>query len=333
MYFVNRYKMLKLKYFVLVSLLVLGKFAYSQQVPILSQYLFNGFLINPAYAGLDGLQTVSLTSREQWVGIPGSPKTQLVSYQTRLLKNSFVKKSASARRKAMNKYTSGRVGVGAVIFNDRRGVINRTGAQFTYAYHMKAGVASTLSMAVTGSFHQFYLDRGPLQKIGKDALLDNTSLNLFIPDMGFGMVYSSKKYYAGLSVDQLLQSYLKLGSNIDKEYELKRQYYLTGGYKYDIDRESAVEPSMLFKMTSDYKMQTDFTCRYIFFKDYWAGLTFRTGWAFVVMGGLSYQRYHFGYSFDYGFNQLYKNGNWGSHEFMFSYKFGDNASRLRWLNR
>src|ERR1035437_2381074 len=80
----------------------LGQKAEAQQLPLFSQYLFNGFLINPAYAGLDGYSAVNLTAREQWVGIPNSPKTHIVSYQTRLIGHNFLSKGASARKRTLS---------------------------------------------------------------------------------------------------------------------------------------------------------------------------------------------------------------------------------------
>jgi hypothetical protein len=37
---------------------------HAQQVPLYSQYMLNGFLINPAVAGSEGYTAVNLTARE-----------------------------------------------------------------------------------------------------------------------------------------------------------------------------------------------------------------------------------------------------------------------------
>jgi hypothetical protein len=50
------------------------------------------------------------------------------------------------------------------------------------------------------------------------------------------------------------------------------------------------------------------------------------------MGGISVDKYHFGYAFDYTLKSIRKH-TFGSHEFMFAVKFGDNARRYRWLKR
>jgi hypothetical protein len=67
--------------------------ALAQQVPMYSQYIMNGFLVNPSIAGRDGYSTINLTVREQWVGLADAPSTYAASFQTRLLRNSYISKS------------------------------------------------------------------------------------------------------------------------------------------------------------------------------------------------------------------------------------------------
>jgi hypothetical protein len=42
----------------------------------------------------------------------------------------------------MNVFRSGNVGVGGYIYNDRSGLIDRTGMQLSYAYHIECGSIS-----------------------------------------------------------------------------------------------------------------------------------------------------------------------------------------------
>ncbi len=83
--------------------------AIAQQVPMYSQYIMNGFLINPSVAGRDGYTTVNLTVREQWVGMEDAPSTYAASFQTRLLRNSYISKSTAVRKKIV-KPTKGKQG-------------------------------------------------------------------------------------------------------------------------------------------------------------------------------------------------------------------------------
>ena len=69
----------------------------SQQLPVYSQYMMNSYLLNPAVAGHEGYTSLNLVAREQWIGLKDAPSTYAFSVQTRLLKNSFISRSASIR--------------------------------------------------------------------------------------------------------------------------------------------------------------------------------------------------------------------------------------------
>src|SRR5512133_1613181 len=108
----------------------------AQQLPTYSQYTFNKFLLNPAAAGSDGYTTISVVAREQWVGLKETPRTHSITVDSRLLRNSFISKNASVRKKKRLSSRSGRVGWAGHIFNDHYGPLDRTGIEGTYAYHI-----------------------------------------------------------------------------------------------------------------------------------------------------------------------------------------------------
>ena len=53
----------------ILFLLLFAARIYAQQVPLYSQYMMNGFLLNPAVAGSEGYTAINLTAREQWLGL------------------------------------------------------------------------------------------------------------------------------------------------------------------------------------------------------------------------------------------------------------------------
>ena len=132
----------------ILFLILFHQIASSQQLPIYSQYLYNKFLINPAHAGSDGYTSINLTAREQWIGYSGAPRTYSLSWQTRILKKPFDVKQKSSNRTVYRPKTDGRVGLGAYIFSDRNGLIQRTGFQATYAYHLWLQENTQLSLGL-----------------------------------------------------------------------------------------------------------------------------------------------------------------------------------------
>src|SRR5690349_24079150 len=100
--------------------------ARAQHSIVYSQYLFNGLLINPAYAGSHVQFSATLTYRNQWVNFDGAPETTTLG-----IHNSFRK---------------GRVGAGLLVTSDRIGSYSNTGMFASYAYAIKVPSGGVLSM-------------------------------------------------------------------------------------------------------------------------------------------------------------------------------------------
>lgn len=305
---------------------------HSQQLPVYSQYTFNKFLLNPAAAGSDGYTTINLVAREQWIGFKGTPKTHALTIDSRMLRNSFISRNVSVRKKKRMSSRSGRVGWAAHVFNDHSGPLDRTGFEGTYAYHLRLNEGQ-LSFGLSGVFYQFKLnkDKVILADEVSDPLIDGNKGTLYIPDANFGVYYTSSSLFGGVSIMQIFQSSIQFGENTGSEYRLKRNYNLMAGYYYELNSDFAIEPSLLLKVPAPSKPQLDINARLYYKQNYWGGLSYRTGNAMIIFMGLRFDRYYVGYAFDYNFNPLMKH-TYGSHEFMAAVKFGDTARRYRWLN-
>lgn len=312
--------------------------AFSQQQPLYSQYMLNTYLVNPAVAGAEGLTAIHLTAREQWMGYKEGPSTYALSAQTRILKTSFRNRSRLIKQRVRRRRPSGRVGFGGFVYNDVNGRIRRTGMQGTYAYHIYVKDVQ-ISFGASLSAYQFRVNVTPSDLYDPtlpDPLVLAGKLNQKIsPDANVGMLISTEKYYAGLSATSLFQSSIQFGNgNPNNAYRILRQYYLIGGYRIEPYRSDfSFEPSFLLTTTERLNYSVDLNVKAYFKQDYWAGVSFRSAGAMVVMLGARYQQFTFGYAFDYNFNDLSTISTGGSHELMIGYKIGDSARRYRWLNR
>lgn len=305
---------------------------FAQQVPLYSQYMLNGFLLNPAIAGAEGYTAVNLTAREQWIGFLDAPGTYALSFQTRMLKKSYISKNSSVRKRMRYGSRSGKVGLGGYVFNDRNGAVERTGLKFSYAYHMFFG-NSQLSMGLSLSAFQLRLNEEKITlENPDDDLWNNARGTTFIPDADAGVYFDTPKYYIGISADQLFESVIKLGNTGYDQYKMERNYYLLAGYDFELSDYMILTPSTLIKYAENGVLQADISAKIYYDQTYWGGLTYRTGNAVIVMAGLSIDKLIFGYSFDVSLSSIMKHS-FGTHEFVFAVKFGDNARRYRWLNR
>ncbi len=304
----------------------------SQQMPLYSQYMLNGFLINPAVAGSEGYSAVNLTAREQWVGFMEGPSTYALSFQTRLMKSSHISRSNSVRRGRKSNSKNGKVGVGGYIFSRSNGAVNRLGIKGTYAYHIRFA-HSQLSLGLSMVAYQLKLDDDKITfKDEDDELWAGAHKSVFIPDADVGVYFTSRDFWAGFSVDQMFESVLKFGDSGYDHFVMERNYYLIGGTDFQLNRQTALSPSFLVKYGENGNLQADFSGKFVFNQQYWAGITYRTGSSIIVMAGISIDRLIFGYAFDIGLNSIMKHS-FGTHEFTIIAKLGDNAQRYRWLNR
>ncbi len=320
----------------------------AQQDIYYTQWILNPYLVNCAVAGWDGYTAVNLMSRNQWVGIPGSPNTQAVTAQTRILKNSFIARGTKVRKKSKSSSISGRVGLGAYAYNDRVGLIDRTGIQFTYAYHIPFKT-SQLSFGLSLNMYQFKINWDKIQAYdvtgtdtrSSDALIMAAKQGIFIPDLNFGVYYAAEKYFVGFSASDLAQASLKISSGATVDYTLVRNYVIIGGYNIPIestfDRRTSelsvlVQPNALVKVSEYGAVQGDLGIRVLLGQQYWAGLSYRTPNIMVIMAGIKVDKFYIGYAFDANFSNIMRS-TYGSHEISIAYKFGESVRRYRWLKK
>lgn len=324
--------MMKRILFIIVLLGLYQSEVFSQQVPLYSQYMMNGFLLNPAAAGSEGYTALNLTAREQWVGLQNAPGTYAVSFQTRILRRSYIARTSSVRRKSRGRSRRSNIGLGGYVFSDRNGATERNGLKATYAYHLNFS-QSQLSFGLSLVASQFRIDEDLIRLAEPgDDLWGAAKKSVFIPDADAGVYLMGRNYWTGFSVDQLFESVIKIGDSGFDQYVMERNYYFMGGYDFEVRKDVLLSPSTLLKYAENGKFQADASLSMYFDQSYWFGLTYRTGNTIILAGGVSIDKFVFGYAFDIGMNSIMKYS-FGTHEFSFIVKFGDKAHRYRWLNR
>lgn len=309
----------------------------AQQTPMYSQYIMNGFLINPSFAGRDGATSINLTVREQWMGMAASPSTYAASFQTRILKDSYISKSTTVRKDPMRPTKGGNVGVGGYIFNDNNGIMRRTGFQAAYAYHIAMGetdnVTNNLSLGLAFTGYQYFVNLDGLIYEPNDPLINSFDRSVFVTDFNFGASYTTAKYYVGFAMSNILRGNLVFGDTSRVERTELGHYFLTAGVKLPINADWTFEPSGFIKSSDMFvdNIQADITGRMYFRNDYWAGVSYRTRDAVIMMLGLRYDRFYFAYAYDYILTDI-RTQTFGTHELSLAIRIGEGARRFRWIN-
>lgn len=208
-----------------------------QDAPQFTQYMFNPIQFNPAAAGNEQAIVSTLDVRNQWVGIPGAPKTQSLTAHMPVYKISS--------------------GIGISVMNDEAGQQTTSGATVSYAYQ-KSFKKSVLSFGLYGGVVQRTLDGSKLiSPTGsyQDGNIDHNDDNIpttlessIIPDAGAGIWFGGKKLYAGISAEHLLNNYFSFKTSTNTAtIQYKPTGYVTVGYKISIGTSFGITPGVLYK--------------------------------------------------------------------------------------
>jgi len=283
----------------------------AQQHPMFSHYMFNGLYINPAYAGSKEFVSTTFIARKQWTGFEGAPSTQIASLH------------APLKRK--------KIGLGVVISNDKIGITNETDLYGSYAYHIQTN-SGILSLGLSAGFSYFRSQFSDLTVWDPDdPVYETNSLSNVLPNFGAGLYYYSQKFYAGLSVPQIL-SYDEdqaFHIKIDKTHKVVRHYFLTSGMIVETRGELKLRPSMMIKYTSNTPIQYDLNLNFILSDIIWLGATYRSEDAIVLLAAYQVsKKLRIGYSYDMTLSDI-RTYSSGSHEIIVGYDFGFNVLKMK----
>jgi type IX secretion system PorP/SprF family membrane protein len=279
-------------YLSIIIILLATSGIFAQQLPLYSQYMLNRFLLNPGVTGSSEAIELRLTARQQWVGIENAPSTQMLSGHL-LLKN-------------------GTMGVGGLVFADRFGPESRIGFQGNYSYILPVfNDESKLAFGLSFQVFQYQMNYANLTYLDvDDPELNYNRENAWLPESDFGMYLYGKKYYAGISANQLIELPVKIGEEYLDMNTLARHYHLIGGYLFYINEDFSLEPSALLKSSFKAPFQADINLKAAYLKDYWLGFSYRSSGDVIAMLGVRYKEFILGFAFDYATSRLsnYQNG-------------------------
>lgn len=307
---------------ILFSLLVFLSIqtAFAQQEPQFSQNMFNIMSFNPGYIGSGDAICATLLARQQWTGF-----TETINGQTNNVSPQTVLFSLDG---AINPI---RGGLGMVVYKDKLGYEDNIGFKFGYAYR-RPMFNGYLGIGLMAGFLNKKIDFTQFVAIDpNDPLLQGTSGNDMLFDFSLGLYYNMPGvFYAGLSSSQMLQAQSDFGTNLGSP-QLKRHYYLVGGYQYTLPNNPSIElrPSLMIKSDLS-KTQYDVNLLGVLNSQFWGGLSWRRHDAIVVIlgaqpfinAGNGLVPLKIGYSYDVTTSALGASGrSSGSHEIMLNYCF------------
>ena len=296
-------------------LLALAPGARAQQDLMISQYMFNHLVLNPAYAGSKDYMMATLLYRNQWTSYEGkgAPETELATLH--------------------GPFRNKKLGWGGTVSHDHVGVTDRTDAFFDLAYHIQLNPKWKLGAGIRAGISYFSADFTKLKYWDQgDPRYSGGSQTKVLFNSGAGLFLYSDRFYAGLSVPCSI-SYdsteaISINEGSDAPHKI-RHYYGTMGVAIPLSLDVVMKPSVLVKYVPNAPVEADLNLHFLFSDMLWVGASYRTGDAIIAMVEFQLTRkFRIGYAYDYTLTDI-KDYSAGSHEVMIGYDFGYDIMKIK----
>lgn len=330
--------MKKIKYSLSIALSILiGKNIYAQQEYQFVNSAYNTYLLNPAAGGLSDVIQIEAGTRMQWTGYEGAPQTFMLTGNSQIR---FSKKSDNLLEEFNNKdekffrspkmtSSKNKHVVGGKIYSDIIGPFMKTSVQGSYAYHLPLTKKLNIGAGLGFGYSNFRINEGRVVLNQTDDVsyqqFLGTSSAQNLGDVQAGLVLYGEKLFVSISGTQLLKSKVKW-NQVTTESNLNRHLFVVTRYKFEINEQSAIEPSLVLKSTLNSPASMDFGVRYIHNGAFWGGIQYRTNSSLVFnVGANLIKNLYLNYSFDQAFGKIGGRGV-GSHEVQLGIYIGNNRN-------
>ncbi len=285
--------------------------AKAQQLPIYGQYRYNAFTYNPAVSGFRGQAAFTLSHRDQWKGVEGSPSTSLITFDD------------ISRKK--------NIGYSAYLYSDRTGVLDRIGAYGSYAFKLKLTKEVKLSLGISAGL----LNLGVNMNRVKASQKNDPNIKLYSQrkisfDANIGMVVSFFGLDIGISAPQLFLNTLEYAKNFNDTmavFNLKRHYVAHLNYtkelieKHKLLGELTFEPFVMVRYVPLNPIQYEGNVLINSDKLGWIGAGYKSSLGITASVGLNLtSQFSMGYVYEFPIDKALSHlGN--THEITLVYKF------------
>ena len=257
---------------------------------------------NPAVSGVDGKLNVSGAYSMQFAGYEGAPSTMYVGADIPVY------------------FLSPRHGAGVSLMSDNIGMFSTQKINLQYAYNMKVGKKSRLSIGVQGAVLSEEIDPTDVElEDASDPAFPASTAKGSGFDLGAGLYFIHPKFWGGLSAQHLLSPVLEVGERY--EVEMSPMYYLMGGCNIKLNNPLlSLQPSFMVQ-TDLQSWREDVQCKLTYEfeeKKFFGGLGYSPNTSVTFLLGGDFHGISLGYSY-----QLYTSGvgiQNGSHELVLSYQ-------------
>ena len=298
----NNRKTLRLTCTILIVMVVSQ--GWSQQKPVYTMQEIARIGVNPAYTGNEGIYDLVLLSRQQWVGFEGAPKSYYLAAHAPLRNQ--------------------KAGVGFDFQRNTSGPFVQNGIFLSYAYTIKIAEATKLSFGLRGGISSYQIRYDDLLIIDPGDQLFETNVNkIILPNVGLGIHFEFKNYYADFSMPTLLRNEFS-PDKMDRsglQNKEERIYNIQTGAKFEITEGVAIQPAIALWLIGGAPALIDIRLSVLLKNAAGIGLVYRVSGSFGAY--VSYKvtdNFILGYAYELPLDYNYQLSS-GTHEVVLGFDF------------
>jgi type IX secretion system PorP/SprF family membrane protein len=282
--------------------------AQQQQAFSYTQYMDNLTPLNPAYSLLDKAGSVTTLARKQWIGIDGAPTTFLLN--------------ANLPLESIN----GAAGV--IVMNDQFAIEHETEANMYFAKGIQVGVDDYLAVSLNAGLRNYIANYSSLDSADPTFKNDVRETK---PNVGFGVMYYTDKYYLGISVPELTVTSLGTAS-VQNNTNFRNHYYFSGALITSTSDDIKFKPAMLLSYENGVPLIADISGTFYLKEILGLGVNYRTNNEMAGIITINIDDFHIGYSYQFGTSSANLGSfNIPTHEVTLSFRFGKGSANSKLL--
>lgn len=297
--------MKKVIVFICVVLFALSTNA--QQIGALGHSYLKPIVYNPALTGASGYANAMLISKLQWTGFKGAPQLNVFNFDGNLRNKN--------------------IGLGVGLISDKKGLTNRVGGNFAYAYRLRLNKDIDLHFGISAGLINQSHDFSSIvvETSGIDPAISSDKQNKLTYDANAGFVFKWKALVFGASSPQIIGNKVEYKSDTTvSSYTQSRHYIGHLQYKFFVNEEKgiAIIPNAIVRVVANAPLQYDGTVSFDWQDKFWVGATYKSAYAVGANAGVCIKkRFCIGYSYDFGIGSISSYSGM-THEIMLNFKFG-----------
>ena len=298
--------MIKLKHFIVLTLVCLTSSSAYSQDPQFTQFYANPIYLNPAFAGSNGCPRFAMNYRNEWPSLTGNYVTYSMSYD-QYFKN-----------------ISGGIAVIALHEQQGQGTIYTSTLGLVYSYHLKVNRKFQMMFGVKAAMTNKFLDwdkltfgdmidprRGFIYQTGD---VQRGGSRYFF-DASAGFVGFSKHFFFGFAANHLNrpdESMIIGSSRLPMRLTGHMGAEIKLGGKSQYRNITSIMPNVIYQYQNGFQEIAIGT--YIKYGAFNVGAWYRNKDAFILSIGVDTGKFKLGYSYDITVSKLNNGVSGGSHE-------------------